>query len=163
MSMTQIWVGEDVAAVTPVQVGPCVITQVKTVANDGYSAVQLAYGQRKVKNINKPQIGHYKKTGVAPTFVREFRLEKDTELKAGDVITAGTFAVGDIVAVTVLLKVKVFRVLLSVIIFMVIPRLTVIKIRKECPVPSVLRARLTFSKACAWVVAWVAIASLRLI
>jgi large subunit ribosomal protein L3 len=109
MSMTQIWLGEEVAAVTPVQAGPGVITQVKTRAKDGYAAVQLAYGTRQAKNIKKPQLGHYKKTGVQPAYVREFRLDKDVELQAGDIVTAATFAVGDIVAVTGTSKGKGFQ------------------------------------------------------
>jgi len=109
MSMTQIWLGESVVPVTPVQAGPGVITQVKTMATDGYAAAQLAYGVRKAKNINKPQLGHYKPTGVQPAFVREFRLDKDAGLKVGDVVTVGTFAVGDIVAVTGTSKGKGFQ------------------------------------------------------
>jgi len=109
MSMTQIWLGEEVVPVTPVQAGPCVITQVKTAAKDGYAAVQLAYGQRKAKNIKKPQTGHYKATGVQPSHVREFRIDKTADLKAGDIVTAGTFAVGDIVAVTGTSKGKGFQ------------------------------------------------------
>ena len=109
MSMTQIWVDDKVVGVTPVQAGPCVITQVKNTAKDGYVAVQLAYGTRQAKNINKPQLGHYKKTGTQPAYVREFRLNKDVDLKEGDVITAGTFAVDDIVAVTGIAKGKGFQ------------------------------------------------------
>jgi len=109
MSMTQIWVDDKVVGVTPVQAGPCVITQVKNTAKDGYVAVQLAYGTRQAKNINKPQLGHYKKTGTQPAYVREFRLNKDVDLKEGDVVSAGTFAVGDIVAVTGIAKGKGFQ------------------------------------------------------
>jgi len=100
MQMTQIWENDRVLAVTPVLAGPCVVTQVKTKAIDKYSALQLSFGGRKEKNIKKPQLGHFKKAGVAPMHVREFRTENDLEVKAGDKISTATFAVGDVVAVT---------------------------------------------------------------
>lgn len=100
MSMTQIWSGDHVWGVTPVQAGPCTVTQVRIKDKDGYTALQLAYGVRKEKNINKPQLGHYQKTGVKPTFVKEFRVDDVSSFKEGDVVSAGTFSAGDIVSVT---------------------------------------------------------------
>ncbi len=100
LSMTQIWVDDKVMAVTPVLAGPCTITQVKSKVPDGYEALQLAYGKRKSKNIHKPQLGHYKKTKVFPQYVREFRTTEASKFKEGDVVSVGTFAVGDIVRVT---------------------------------------------------------------
>jgi large subunit ribosomal protein L3 len=108
-SMTQIWVGDTVVAVTPVQAGPCTVTQVKTKAQDGYEALQVAYGVRKVKNINKPQQGHYKAAQVNPAYVREFRVDNAANFKVGDVITVETFAVGDTIAVTGTSKGKGFQ------------------------------------------------------
>ena len=109
MSMTQIWVGESVVAVTPVLAGPCTVTQVRTMAKDKYEALQLAFGTRKEKNINKPQLGHYKKTGVKPAFVREFRTADAGNFKEGDVVTVETFAVGDKINVTGVSKGKGFQ------------------------------------------------------
>lgn len=109
MMMTQIWAQDKVVAVTPVLAGPCVITQVKTSAKDGYSALQLAYGTRKEKNINKPQLGHVKNLNIKPAHVKEFRLADTAEIKAGDVISAGLFNVGDIVNVTGTSKGKGFQ------------------------------------------------------
>lgn len=100
MQMTQIWDNDKVLAVTPVLAGPCVVSQVKTKTTDKYSALQLAFGIRKEKNLKKPQRGHFKKAGVSPMHVREFRLETDIEAKVGDEISAATFAAGDVVAVT---------------------------------------------------------------
>lgn len=100
LSMTQIWSGDAVMAVTPILAGPCVITQIKSKAKDGYEALQLAYGERKEKNINKPQLGHYKKTGVKPAHVREFRMDNAADFKAGDIVSVETFAVGDKINVT---------------------------------------------------------------
>lgn len=109
LSMTQIWSGDVVMAVTPVLAGPCTITQVKSKVKDGYDAVQLAYGERKEKNIKKPQLGHYKKAGVKPAHVREFKIDNTADLKIGDTITVGTFAVGDKINVTGVSKGKGFQ------------------------------------------------------
>ncbi|MFA5184356.1 MAG: 50S ribosomal protein L3 [Patescibacteria group bacterium] len=101
LSMTQIWSGDKVVAVTPVLAGPCTITQVKDKAKDGYTAVQLSYGERKLKNINKPQQGHFKKAGIAAAaYVREFLTPEAANFKIGDTVSAATFQVGDVVAVT---------------------------------------------------------------
>lgn len=107
--MTQIWSGDAVMAVTPVLAGPCTITQIKSKAKDGYEALQLAYGERKAKNINKPQLGHYKKTGVKPAHVREFRLDNAADFKTGDVVSVETFAVGDKINVTGVSKGRGFQ------------------------------------------------------
>lgn len=99
LQMTQIWVSDKVVAVTPVLAGPCTVTQVKTKETDAYDALQVAFGNRKEKNINKPQLGHFKAAGVKPTKVRELRAEiKDA--KVGDIITVATFEAGDTIDVT---------------------------------------------------------------
>ncbi len=95
LAMTQIWVEDKVMAVTPVQAGPCTVTQVKTKARDGYSALQLAYGSRQEKNLKKPQREQYKKLSLSPSHVRELRLDSDGDFQPGDVISVGTFAVSD--------------------------------------------------------------------
>jgi len=99
LAMTQIWINDEVLAVTPVLAGPCVITQVKTKASDSYNALQLSYGNRKKKNIKKPQLGHYQKADVLPTYVKEFKTEEAATFKIGDVVSADAFTVGDIVNV----------------------------------------------------------------
>ncbi len=109
LSMTQIWSGDAVMAVTPVLAGPCTVTQVKSKVKDGYNALQLAYGVRKEKNINKPQLGHYKKTGVMPAHVREFRMDNAADFNAGDVVTVDAFSVGDKINVTGTSKGKGFQ------------------------------------------------------
>ena len=108
LNMTQIWQSDDkVAGVTPIQAGPCTVVQVKTSGKDGYSAVQLGFGQRKAKNINKPQKGHMKGLDNFRC-LREFRIEKE-ELKRGDKIDVSTFVAGDIVNVTGISKGKGFQ------------------------------------------------------
>ena len=104
--MTQIWQGENVVAVTKITAGPCVVTQVKNEKKDGYEAIQLGYGDRKAKNIAKPQKGHFKKLGNFSA-TREFR--DNTELNLGDQVTVDTFAVGDTVDVIGTTKGKGFQ------------------------------------------------------
>ncbi len=105
--MTQIWQGETVVAVTKVVVGPCIVTQLKSKEADGYEAVQLGYGERKTKNINKPQIAHLKKAGVDTSakktlhHLREFRGENITkDLELGNIVNADIFEAGDKIQVT---------------------------------------------------------------
>lgn len=100
VNMTQLWLGDKVCAVTAVKAGPCVVSQIKTKEKDGYSALQLAFGERKEKNIKKPQLGHFKNSGTKPAHVREFTSNQVEGIKIGDVITADTFVAGDIVKVT---------------------------------------------------------------
>ncbi len=109
LSMTQIWSGDKVLAVTPVLAGPCTITQVKTKAKDGYEALQLAYGVRKEKNIKKPQLGHFKAAGVKPAHVKEFRTDQAADFKVGDIVSVGTFKVGDKLDVTGISKGRGFQ------------------------------------------------------
>jgi large subunit ribosomal protein L3 len=108
IDMTQIWKGENVVPATRVQAGPCVIAQVKTEDKDGYASIQLGYGVRKQKNINKPQIGHLKGLGNARC-LREFRIAEKPELKKGDIIDVGTFESGDKVKITGTSKGKGFQ------------------------------------------------------
>ena len=77
VGMTQIFNEDGVLTpVTVLQAGPCVVTQVKTAQNDGYSAVQVGFGDIREKLVNKPQKGHFAKAGVdAKRYVREFRLD----------------------------------------------------------------------------------------
>ncbi len=78
-------------AVTVLQAGPCVVTQVKTKEKDGYDAVQLAYDDKKEKNTPKPMIGHFKKAGTTPKRkVVEFRGKFD-DINLGDVLTVDIF------------------------------------------------------------------------
>jgi large subunit ribosomal protein L3 len=106
--MTQLWVNDKVVAVTPVLAGPCTVTQIKTESTDAYEAVQVSFGKRREKNINKPQRGHFKKADVLPKVAREFRAS-GADLKVGDIITVGTFAPGDAIDVSGTSKGKGFQ------------------------------------------------------
>ncbi|MDE6659664.1 MAG: 50S ribosomal protein L3 [Eubacterium sp.] len=101
IGMTQIFTAEGkVIPVTVVEAGPCVVTQKKTMENDGYEAVQVGFGDVKMNKVNKPMKGHFDKNGVAPKkTLKEFRLEDCSALNVGDIIKADTFAEGEIVDV----------------------------------------------------------------
>lgn len=109
MNMTQIWVNDKVVATTPVQAGPCVVSQVKTESKDGYSALQLTFGNRKAKNLKKPQREKFGKLNLSPAHVREFIVDKKVEAKAGDQISVATFNVGDSIDVTSVSKGRGFQ------------------------------------------------------
>ena len=106
LGMTQIFDEKgNVIPVTLIEAGPCVVAQKKTVANDGYDAVQLAYEDMKAKNVNKAQLGHFKKAGITPKrHLKEFRLEDCSALEAGSVVTVDTFAQGEKVDITGITK-----------------------------------------------------------
>ena len=102
VGMTQVFSEDGVLTpVTVLQAGPCVVTQVKTVENDGYSAVQVGFGDIREKLVNKPKKGHFAKAGVtAKRFLKEFRLEDAESYTLGQEIKADVFAAGDKVDAT---------------------------------------------------------------
>lgn len=114
IEMTQVWLRDEVIAVTKVQAGPCPVVQLKVAAKDGYSAVQLGFGEKKEKNIRKPQLGHFKKAKISPKdgknlrYLCEFR-DEIKDLKIGDKVDVSTFEVGDIVKVVGASKGKGFQ------------------------------------------------------
>ncbi|MBO5197584.1 MAG: 50S ribosomal protein L3 [Lachnospiraceae bacterium] len=111
VGMTQIF-GEDgvLTPVTVLQAGPVVVTQVKTVENDGYSAVQVGFGDIRESLVNKPRKGHFAKAGVAnKRFLKEFKFENAEEYKVGQEITVDIFAAGDKVDATAKSKGKGFQ------------------------------------------------------
>jgi large subunit ribosomal protein L3 len=88
--------------VTLIEVGPCHVLQVKETKSDGYNAIQMGYGQKRVSLANKPEMGHYKKAGLqAPVrFVREIRMNDVSTYKPGQKVEADIFQAGDFVDVT---------------------------------------------------------------
>ena len=111
VGMTQIFNEDGVLIpVTVLQAGPCVVTQVKTVENDGYSAVQVGYGEIRDVLVNKPRKGHFAKAGVAnKRFLREFKFENSAEYAVGQEIKADIFAEGDKIDATGITKGKGFQ------------------------------------------------------
>ncbi|MBQ3161029.1 MAG: 50S ribosomal protein L3 [Oscillospiraceae bacterium] len=103
IGMTQIFdeATNKVIPLTVVEVGPCVVVQKKTVENDGYSAVQLGFGDLREKLANKPIKGHFAKADVAvKRTLKEFRLDNAEEIEVGTILKADAFEVGDIVDVS---------------------------------------------------------------
>jgi large subunit ribosomal protein L3 len=102
IGMTQIF--DEAGRVIPVSVveaGPCPVVQKKTVENDGYSSVQIGFGDIREKLVTKPLKGHFAKADVAPKrTLREFRLEDADAKNVGEIFKADLFEVGDIVDVS---------------------------------------------------------------
>ena len=106
LGMTQIFMPDgSLVPVTVIQAGPCTVVQKKTNETDGYEAVQFgfdAYAEKRgEKLVNKPEMGHFKKAGVAPMrYLREFRLEDAASYEVGQVVKVDVFAEGDKIDVT---------------------------------------------------------------
>ena len=111
VGMTQIFNEDGVLTpVTVLQAGPCVVTQVKTMDNDGYKAVQVGFVDKRAKLVSKPVKGHFDKAGVSyKRFVREFKFENAEEYSVKDEIKADIFAAGDKVDATAISKGKGFQ------------------------------------------------------
>ena len=127
VGMTQIFgEGGELIPVTVLQAGPCYVTQVKTVENDGYEAVQVGFVDKKEKTVNvdaaghksvyarhgvnKPEAGHFKKAGIGgKRYVREFRFENASDYQPADEIKADIFAAGDKIDATAISKGKGFQ------------------------------------------------------
>ena len=110
LGMTQVF-GDDgrIVPVTVVSAGPCVVTAVRTPDADGYSAVQLGYGEIDPRKVNKPEAGHFAKAGVTPRrYLVELRTDNASEYTLGQEISAETFAAGELVDVTARSKGKGF-------------------------------------------------------
>ena len=102
IGMTQIFdENGKVVPVTVVEAGPCVVSQKKTVENDGYAAVQIGFGDLKAHKVKKPMAGHFAKANVAPKrTLRQFRFDDIDAYNVGDLVKADVFAAGDKVDVT---------------------------------------------------------------
>ena len=111
VGMTQIF--DENGALIPVtvlQAGPCVVTQVKTVDNDGYSAVQVGFSDKREKLVNKPLKGHFDKAGVScKRYLKEFKFEDAENYALGQEIKADIFAAGDKIDATAISKGKGFQ------------------------------------------------------
>ena len=102
VGMTQIFdESGHVIPVTVIEAGPCVVTQKKTAEKEGYTAVQLGFGDAKASKLSKPEAGHLQKAEVdLKKHLKEFKLDAAADMKVGDVVKADTFAAGDKVDVT---------------------------------------------------------------
>jgi large subunit ribosomal protein L3 len=109
LGMTQIFVETRAVPVTVLKAGPCVVALVRTRDNDGYDAVQLAYGQVRPRDVNRPTKGHFDKVGTdAMRHLVELRTDDASSYTPGQQVTADVFAPGDIVDVVGVSKGKGF-------------------------------------------------------
>lgn len=111
IGMTQIFKEDGtLIPVTVLQAGPCVVTQKKTVENDGYDALQLGFGNVKNKHVTSPIKGHFAKAGVEPKKVlKEFKFENSNEYELGSEVNVSVFETGDKVDVSGISKGKGFQ------------------------------------------------------
>ena len=110
VGMTQLWDDDNqVVPVTMLQVEPCRVVQVKTDERDGYTAVQVTFGQRDAEKLTKPEAGHFTKAGVAPgQRLVELRLDDVSEIEVGQEFAADLLEAGEKVDVTAVSKGKGF-------------------------------------------------------
>ena len=101
LGMSQLFSPEGEATpVTVIQVGPCTITQIKSVENDGYNALQLAFGEKKPQGTTKPLLGHFKRCGKGPfNVIKEVKVDEVEDFELGQEISADIFQVGELVHV----------------------------------------------------------------
>lgn len=112
LGMTSVFVEDGTSTVcTLIEVGPCYITQIKTKENDGYNAVQVGYGERREKNINKSVLGKFKKNNLPSLrFLKELRdFDGIENIQVGQTIPADIFKVGESVKVSGITKGKGFQ------------------------------------------------------
>jgi len=102
VGMTQIFDENGSAIpVTVIKAGPCIVTQIKNLSNNGYDAIQIGFSTKKLKNVKKPEKGHFDKAGCgALRFLKEFRVGKPEEFKLGQTIKVDSFEIGQFVNVT---------------------------------------------------------------
>jgi len=96
IGMTQIFdESGNIIPVTVVKVGPCIVTQIKTVVRDGYTAIQIGYGNVKTKSLTQPELGHLQKSYIQPLkYLKEFRVNNLEDFKVGQQLTVDLFSSG---------------------------------------------------------------------
>ncbi|MCS6777803.1 MAG: 50S ribosomal protein L3 [Chloroherpetonaceae bacterium] len=110
IGMTQVFDDRgEIVPVTVIEAGPCIVTQLKSVATDGYNAIQVGFGEIRPRLVNKPEAGHFRKAGVPPMrYLREIRTDDVAEYHPGDTIRCDIFQPGMRVKVTGISKGKGF-------------------------------------------------------
>ena len=101
IGMTQIFdEAGNIIPVTILKVGPCIITQVKTIEKDGYNAIQVGYGNVSNKSLTQPKLGHLQKSNIQPLkYLKEFRISNDNEFEIGQILNVDAFSEGQLVNV----------------------------------------------------------------
>merc|ERR1712051_39863 len=83
----------NIIPVTVLKIGPCVITQVKTVLSDGYNAIQIGYGNVSNKSLTQPELGHLQKSNIQPLkYLKEFRVNNPEDFEVGQILNVEAFA-----------------------------------------------------------------------
>nr|YP_010536837.1 ribosomal protein L3 [Helicotheca tamesis]UYC30624.1 ribosomal protein L3 [Helicotheca tamesis] len=102
IGMTQIFdESGNIIPVTILKVGPCVITQVKTMLTDGYNAIQIGYGNVSSKSLTQPELGHLQKSNLQPLkYLKEFRVANPEEFQVGQILNVESFTAGQLINVT---------------------------------------------------------------
>jgi large subunit ribosomal protein L3 len=99
IGMTQIFdESGNIIPVTILKVGPCIVTQIKTKAKDGYDAIQVGYSYSSNKSLNQPKLGHLQKSNIQPLkYLKEFRIDSTNKFEIGQVINVDLFSAGQLV------------------------------------------------------------------
>ena len=102
IGMTQIFDETgNIIPVTVLKIGPCVITQVKTILNDGYNAIQIGYGNVSNKSLTQAELGHLQKSNIQPLkYLKEFRVNNPEEFEVGQILNVEAFTSGQLVNIT---------------------------------------------------------------
>jgi large subunit ribosomal protein L3 len=102
IGMTQIFdESGNIIPVTILKVGPCVITQVKTMLSDGYNAIQIGYGNVASKSLTQPELGHLQKSNLQPLkYLKEFRVTNPEDFEVGQILNVESFTAGQLINVT---------------------------------------------------------------
>jgi large subunit ribosomal protein L3 len=102
IGMTQIFdESGNIIPVTILKIGPCVITQIKTVLADGYNAIQIGYGSVSSKYLTQPELGHLQKSNIQPLkYLKEFRVNNPEEFNVGQILNVDSFSQGQLINIT---------------------------------------------------------------
>ena len=102
VGMTQIFDEfGNVIPVTILKIGPCVVTQIKTILNDGYNAIQVGYGNVQSKYLTQPQLGHLQKSNIQPLkYLKEFRVNNPEEFQIGQILGVDSLSVNQLINIT---------------------------------------------------------------
>jgi large subunit ribosomal protein L3 len=102
IGMTQIFDENGLAIpVTVIKAGPCIVTQIKNISNNGYDAIQVGFSPKKIRNVKKPEMGHFNKAGCKTMrFLKEFRVKEPEDFTLGQSIKVDSFKIGQLVNVT---------------------------------------------------------------
>ena len=102
IGMTQIFdESGNIIPVTILKIGPCVITQIKTVLTDGYNAIQIGYREIPSKYLTQPELGHLQKANIQPLkYLKEFRINNPEEFEVGQILNVDSFSTGQLINIT---------------------------------------------------------------